>query len=360
MESAMNLKLAVSAVDAVVMGTGLIALDVVIQDESTINAQLWAGGTCGNVLTILSFLGWHSIPVSRLSSDTPSRVVEGDLRRWSVDVTYLRMQPSAETPVVIQTLARESHGSAGHRFSMECPLCGSWLPRFQPITIPVAKQILSNSPLPTTFFVDRVSPAILLLAKSFAERGALIVFEPSSTGNVQAFQEMVRIAHVVKYSRERRKGLVANFLPNERPLLEVETLGADGLRYCIRPDRSTHGAWRCFKPFKVEHVIDSAGSGDWCTAGFIHLVGRQGIDGFNRMREVDVEQSLLVGQALAAWNCGYQGARGGMYGCDRQQVWQEVHEILGGAASISPAAGTADNFEAMQRLGQWCAQCSNN
>lgn len=43
-----------------IAGTGLIALDVVIPNEPRSLPQLWAGGTCGNVLTALAYLGWDS------------------------------------------------------------------------------------------------------------------------------------------------------------------------------------------------------------------------------------------------------------------------------------------------------------
>ena len=46
----------------VVVGTGLVALDIVINSDVHRPPQLWAGGTCGNVLTILSYLGWHAYP----------------------------------------------------------------------------------------------------------------------------------------------------------------------------------------------------------------------------------------------------------------------------------------------------------
>ena len=61
----------------VVLGTGLVALDVVIADDATTDPILCAGGTCGNVLIALAFLGWDAYPIARLRSDSASkRVVE--------------------------------------------------------------------------------------------------------------------------------------------------------------------------------------------------------------------------------------------------------------------------------------------
>ncbi len=39
-----------------VMGTGLIALDVVVSDQRLGDRRVYAGGTCGNVMAILSYL----------------------------------------------------------------------------------------------------------------------------------------------------------------------------------------------------------------------------------------------------------------------------------------------------------------
>src|SRR5690606_31370429 len=52
-----------------VVGTGLIALDVVLDDNEPDRQRCYAGGTCGNVLTILSYLGWLAVPVSRIRRD---------------------------------------------------------------------------------------------------------------------------------------------------------------------------------------------------------------------------------------------------------------------------------------------------
>src|SRR5689334_15732613 len=52
-----------------VFGTGLVALDVVITGSDHQRPLFRAGGTCGNVLTILSHLGWKACPVARLNGD---------------------------------------------------------------------------------------------------------------------------------------------------------------------------------------------------------------------------------------------------------------------------------------------------
>ena len=54
-------------------GTGLVALDIVFNGDSTVPPRMWAGGSCGNVLTILSYLGWQAVPLARLAKTKPRK-----------------------------------------------------------------------------------------------------------------------------------------------------------------------------------------------------------------------------------------------------------------------------------------------
>ena len=50
-----------------VIGVGLVSLDFVVNVSDRSAVRAWAGGTCGNVLTILGYLGWDAYPVARLN-----------------------------------------------------------------------------------------------------------------------------------------------------------------------------------------------------------------------------------------------------------------------------------------------------
>jgi hypothetical protein len=79
------------------VGSGLVALDVVV-NRSSEDVQYFAGGTCGNVLTILSFLGWNSKPVSRLNDDIPAQWLIEDLETWGVDTSLVSTTDDGSTP----------------------------------------------------------------------------------------------------------------------------------------------------------------------------------------------------------------------------------------------------------------------
>ena len=74
-----------------VFGTGLIALDLVIGADPETPVRSWTGGTCGNVLCILAYLGWDAYAVARMDNDVASEYVRADMRRWGVHLDWVRL-----------------------------------------------------------------------------------------------------------------------------------------------------------------------------------------------------------------------------------------------------------------------------
>src|ERR1700730_15920896 len=91
-----------------VVGTGLVALDMVLSAdrEARGSLQCFAGGTCGNVLTVLSYLGWKASPVGRFSPGPAAERVLADLRRWNVSTDLLSVDADGSTPIIIQRIGR--------------------------------------------------------------------------------------------------------------------------------------------------------------------------------------------------------------------------------------------------------------
>ena len=161
------------------MGMGLVALDVVFGAEEGAFPECFAGGTCGNVLTVLSFLGWRSEPVSRLGDGEVAELVVRDLRRWDVSEEFIWSDPDAKTPVVIQTISKKGDGEPRHRFSWRCPFCGGYLARYRPVVASAVREVAERIERTDVFFFDRVSRGALVLAEACRKRGSAVVFEPS-------------------------------------------------------------------------------------------------------------------------------------------------------------------------------------
>lgn len=318
----------------VVIGTGLVALDVVIPNSLVSKPHCYVGGTCGNVLTVLSFLGWRSFPIARLSADAASRLVTDDLRRWDVKLNFVTFDDDGSTPVVIQHIRNNRSGDPVHSFSRKCPSCGAPLPWYKPVRVADLIDLVPRLPKPQVFFLDRTSRGALSLANQARDRGAMVVFEPSASSDPQLLNEALELAHIVKVSADRIGGNEA-VLTSTQPKVVIETLGSSGLR--LRINGSTRGdrKWHKLPPIPTEVLKDAAGAGDWCTAGIIHTLGAMGAQGFDSLKTEMIEHAVRVGQAMASWSCRFDGPRGGMYVCDKAAFRKSIRDLLEGKAQTA-------------------------
>ncbi len=313
----------------VAIGTGLVALDIVVTDREGARPRCWAGGTCGNVLAILAYLGWRSYPAAPLGEDTAADRILEDLRHFGVKTRFLQRSETRHTPIVVERIRKCKSGMPRHRFVWTCPNCGAWLPAYQALRATEARVLASRMPNPSVFFFDRVSRGAIDLARASAALGALVVFEPSGVRDERLFREAIGLSHVVKYSHERL-GRLRETLRFERPLLEIETLGQEGLRYRAGGGKKQSTRWIQMAAYPVAELRDTAGAGDWCTAGILHSLGRHGAHGLRAASDEQIENALRLGQALGAVKCRHEGARGTMYALTRRKLESAVAKIIQG------------------------------
>lgn len=336
-----------------VVSMGLVALDVVIGPESKHVPELWAGGTCGNVTAILSYLGWTAFPLARLGKDFAARFVCEDLKKWNVRLDYVLQDAAVQTPVVIERIKNDKHGHPQHRFSFTCPSCGAWLPSYRSMKLNSLKKPLEEAEA-DVFFFDRVSPASVQAATHFASEGCVVFFEPSGIGDPRLFQKALEAAHVIKYSHQRVREM-AELPSRPNPLLEIETLGDEGLRYKTRNGTRMSG-WKSLPSLPAPSIKDTAGAGDWCSAGIISMLGAKGLKGFEKVSAEQLEAGLRYGQALAAWACGFEGPRGGMYETSRVALQKTVQRILAGVAPDAPRHPSSSRTNETARFV--CLECT--
>jgi sugar/nucleoside kinase (ribokinase family) len=340
-----------------VLGTGLIALDLVIGSDAEGPIRSWTGGTCGNVLTILAYLGWDAFPIARLNGDPASIRVRADMEHWGVHLEHATCAPTADTPIIIQQIRRGRDGRPSHRFSWSCPRCGEWLPRFKAVSVEAAEAVMPALSGASVFFFDRLSRATLNLAARASAEGAVVVFEPSGNGTTKLFTEALRLAHVVKYSNQRFAGIDKTIGRSSAILLEIQTVGEQGLRYSHRFGRTCSG-WLHLAAVAAPRLKDSCGSGDWCTAGLIAKIAARGQKGLEELSAKGLREALRYGQALAAWNCSFEGARGGMYAVPREIFEEQIAGLVSGRLKTlpeglaDPAPGNAINCPACPTLSR--------
>lgn len=290
----------------IVAGTGLVAMDLLVTDRAEGPIKRWAGGSCGNVLTILSTLNWGSFPIARLGRDGTASIIRKDLEHWGVETRLAVSTSTGSSPVIIQ---RNNHES--HTFEFRCPDCQSRLPRFKRPLLNRTPQYISELPPANVFYFDRAVPAALRLAEHFRSEGALVMFEPNNSTERDLFERGVTVAHILKHTGEagiRLRDVAC-------PWLHIETLGPNGLRF-----RLDGGTWEVRDAYQIDSLADSSGAGDWCSAGLLHTLGKDWVGDLSEITKEQINQGLSYGQALAALNCLYEGARGTLYEIPREQL----------------------------------------
>jgi sugar/nucleoside kinase (ribokinase family) len=298
-----------------IVGAGLIALDVVLTESG--DWLMAAGGTCGNVMAIMSHLGWIAKPISRLGCDRAAGVVRDDLSLWGVDLSLFSVQPVKKTPVIVERIRRDANGVPFHTFSFYCPACNRRFPGFQPLPLKSLAPVLESLGRCEVVFIDRVSPSAVELARMGADRGAVVIFEPPRSSGDKHFQSLLSLATIVKYSHDRIDQL--DLPKSAEVFIEIQTLGRGGVRFRTQHDSFSRG-WHHLQAERVEDIVDSSGCGDWFTAGLIASLCSKGRNAAYKSKKEDILEAFVVAQALAAWNCKFAGARGGMYSPKLAQI----------------------------------------
>lgn len=311
------------------VGSGLIALDWLLIGRNRIRPnETYAGGSCGNVLTILAYLGWQSYPVGRLGLDVQANRLLADLHRWNVRTDFMMREEHGVTPVIIVRLREKEDGTVTRRYEWRHPSSGEWLPRYRPVPKKMVADLLSRDlPLAKVFYFDRAEPSSLLLATFMREQGAVVFFEPSSTKNKHLLSDCLAVSDIVKYSAERLSEPPHNPI-SMSPRLEIQTLGETGLRYRLKLNSTTPGPWRHLPAYPVKELRDATGCGDWCSSGLISELCRAGREKFLKLDENAVVKGLQFGQALAAINCEFVGARGPMYHLPDHKIIEAANKLL--------------------------------
>lgn len=312
------------------MGSGFIALDFIFDGkDSKRPSRVFAGGSCGNVLTILPLLGWESHAAARLKEDRFGESIIKDFKRCKVDTELLLREANGVTPVVIQrnlSQSEEKKGSGkGFKFEWRCPISGTRLPMYRPQPIRFVEEIIDRIPTAAVFYFDRAEKSLLMMAEELRRRGALIVFEPVSFKEDPVARKCLEVAHIVKYADDRIEK--SPFIKRrKRPFLEIQTMGEAGLRYRISKPGVAY-TWRSSPAKSLVRFVDSCGAGDWCTAGIIAQIGKLGAEGLKKLRVSEIVKAIKAGQALSAINCEFPGARGGLYRSERPKMLRRIEAV---------------------------------
>ncbi len=326
-----------------VAGAGFVTLDVLLGAEDKL-AYSGIGGSTGNVLSIMAFLGWDSVPLVNLGRDRVGAAIHREFAEVGADVRHIKLDRNLTSPLLYQ-FAGSPHEAP--RYSFACPVCGR-ARRFNEDLVDSGGETFTQCAAEANvFFFDRVTHGTVRMALAARAGGALVFFEPSAMSPDRAlFNEALKSAHVVKYSADRIRDPFTDVLP--WGAVEIQTMGARGLKFrkhCLASD------WVELPALRTGLVADTSGAGDWCTAGFLHAFEafRLGGSELQDMSYNEIYHSLRVGQSIAALSVAHIGARGLMRACRSEVTLENVRKMLDGAygAQAAEPARSCSTFDSV-------------
>ena len=303
-----------------VLGTGLIAMDLIVSSGGTVTQSI--GGTCGNVLTVLLTHGINARPVGKAGSDLAADFIYEILDSCKTYSSLVLRADEADTPRIVELAP--ANGTLRHRFAFVCPRCSRRLPRNLVMRKEQARTLEIDWSRVDLFFLDRVSPAAIYLAEAARNAGVMVMFEPPKSLSSARLNAGVSVADIVKYSsQDYRKELPDEIVST--PKLIIETRGENGLRYRLRQGNDLVD-WIHLPSFDAIEPKDLAGAGDWCTAGFISRFVKQ--ERTERLNAEDIEAALAYGQALAAISTCFIGPLGALFALSNIELVEAAKYVV--------------------------------
>ena len=286
------------------LGAGTFPLDNLHEkngkDVKTIYQHV--GGTCGNVMSILAWMGWHTLPAARLDDSEAGLLIKADLESYGCDTRLVSNTPDGGTTIldIIHKTGRD--GKPKTAYMAHSPRGGRFVNhRFW--TLKQAQALFDSlEEMPDVFFFDRCAPGNILLAQLFHERGVLVYYEPNEPVD-RNFLRAVAASDIVKFSNEKHPDV--SFTEDFTDKLFIQTLNEKGLRFKLRAE-----GWITIPPEHNPHAVDEEGAGDWTTSTFINELGHHHMLTFDRIHLPNTWHCLQEAQRVASESVSYIGAKG--------------------------------------------------
>ncbi len=271
-------------------------------DEETLSEEV--GGTCGNVMCILSKLGWIAQPQLKLIDTEEGDKLVDSLQQYGCDTRYVSRVPNGGFSGMSCT-HRRSNKTGEHELGIRS--FGPNGSQFRKITemrardeVPVFLDTIAKAP--DVYFFDHNEAGPRKIAKELRNRGTLIYYECENNRDWNKFIKSVEVADIVKFSDENVPDLTS--CENYKDKLFIQTQGAKGLQFKLRD-----GEWIHVDPIQVQSVIDWEGCGDTITAIFLNELAKLGLPHVSSLSEKQVQYALTTATEKAALCTQYYGSK---------------------------------------------------
>ena len=316
------------------IGTGNYSFDIIIQREYPNGfvagrrnkfeeriMKMEIGNTCGNVMTMLPYLGVKTYPVAKLDVSPQGYQMKRDMKAYGADVRFVSNTLKGGTTILRCTHKLDDNGNPTMGFK------GSTAGKvWSGLSARPSRKYLSSQNgevdalvdsldfTPDVFFFDTAQAGHRMLAERLREQGTLVYFECDSDGHkienektriatYKAFMRCVGASDIVKMSGEHVQDL--SFADAYQDKLFIQTLGEQGLRFKLRG-----GKWIQLDPIVNPDYKDYEGAGDWTSSTLITALCSMNLMKVEDMTEETVKEALTIAQQVASYSVGFLGSKG--------------------------------------------------
>ena len=316
------------------MGTGNYSFDIITRreypegfvagkrnkfEEKILTMEI--GNTCGNVMTMLPYLGVKTYPVAKLDMSPQGYRMKRDMKAYGADVRFVSNTRTGGTTILrcMHKLDDQGQPTMSHKGStggkpwtgISARPCRKYLSSKGG---EVEALVASLDFTPDVFFFDIAQAGHRILAEQLREKGTLIYFEGDSDGHKikdekarkaakRAFLRCVEASDVVKMSAELVQDL--SFADDYPDKLFIQTMGAEGLQFKLGG-----GKWIKLDPIMNPDYQDYEGAGDWTSSTLIAALCSKGLLKVKDMTEQTVKEVLMMAQKIASYSVGFVGSKG--------------------------------------------------
>lgn len=262
------------------------------------------GNTCGNVATMLPYLGVQTFPIGHFDISEKGWKITSDLERYGADTRFVRNTANGGTTLFECTHKRDKDtGKPKLGYRQYSP--GSRFPKrkFLRGRDEAPELLAALDFVPDVYFFDIAESGFRVLAEGLRQKGTLVYFEPEGKDGESKLMDAIKKSDIIKFSDERFPDV--SFCQEFKDKLFIQTMGAEGIRFSLRG-----GEWQTVATVPNDNVVDTEGAGDWTTSQFIACLCERNLLSVPKMTEDDVRECLAKAAETASRSVSFLSSKG--------------------------------------------------
>lgn len=288
------------------------------------------GNTCGNVSSILPYLGVQTFPIAHFDLSEQGIKMKNDLQRYGADVRFVEQSIHGGT-TLLQCIHKRKKETGEHIISFRATSPGSRFLKRRFLRLrdeaPAFLQKLDFTP--DIFFFDASAAGLRYLASELRQRGTLIYFEPETDDDKKNFDKALAVSDIIKFSNEKISDI--SFVNDYTDKLFIRTLGAEGLEFNLR-----NQGWQKVEAVKNDNVVDWEGAGDWITSQLIASLCEKDILSIGKMTNDNIRECLVKASEIASRSISFLSSKGLI---DAEKGWDKPTKKESNIKYTAPTIG---------------------